>query len=249
MSMQRTPEQGGLVTGYVLLALGLLLIVVPSAAGLDGFDGGFALAAFGLLLLAVGAITAAIYAPRVRRLRRLLAQENLLAHWVYDAPQVARQVERDRIAERKRNRGLLLIVLAWLVFWSLLFVVIGVVSGQGEDMRLFVAIMAGVGLVVAAAAFLAPRAHARRALHSSGEVCIGRDGLLLNGAYHAWAGRLARLDGVELVADQPEARLVFRLSILTGPGWLHWAPYVVEAPVPAGEMSAARRVVAELAPR
>jgi len=115
-------------------------------------------------------------------------------------------------------------------------------------MPLFVAIMAGVGLIVAAAALLAPGAHARRALRSSGEAYIGREGLFLNGAYHTWVGRMARLEGVALEGEEADARLVLRLGALSGPGYLHWSTYTVIVPIPAGERAAAEQVVAALTP-
>jgi len=170
----------------------------------------------------------------------------LLAHWVYDAPQVERQIERDRSAQLAHNRGLLLIVIAWLLFWGVIFVVLGHLSGHGEDMPLFVAIMAGVGLVVGIAAYLAPHLHARRARRSTREAFIGRQGLFVNGVFYSWAGRLDRFDSVEIIEDEGDARLVFHLSALTGPGWVRWQPYIVEAPAPPEELAAARQVVKEL---
>ncbi|MHB1319297.1 MAG: hypothetical protein ACYCYF_11835, partial [Anaerolineae bacterium] len=115
-----------------------------------------------------------------------------------------------------------------------------------DDMPLFIGIMLGVGLVVLAAGLGLPYLQARHARASIPEAIVGRHGLFINGTFHPWDSPLATLDRVTLEEGVPEGRLVFHLSALTGPGWLHMVPYTVEVPIPAGEWARAREVAQAL---
>ena len=64
--------------------------------------------------------------------------------------------------------------------------------------------------------------------------------MYINGAVHIWGAPLAGLDGVSLIEDGTEARLVFSLRYRTGIGATE--AYTVEVPVPRGQEEAARRV-------
>jgi hypothetical protein len=245
MNLRRNVELRGVLAGGGLIIAGLLLGIVPSLAGMDGMSGGYALGMFGLLLVITGLVTAAIYAPRAARLRAILSGRNVLAHWTYEVSGVARQAERDRRALSGRNRALFLVVAGWMLACMVLFTGIGVLNGKGEDMPLFLAIMAGVLLVVALFAFGMPHLLARQALRSKGEAVIATDGLYLNGAFHPWNAPMSALDGVEWIEDEEGTRLAFHLRARTSPG-LRWEPYTLEVPVPPGEEEAARRAAARL---
>jgi len=211
---------------------------------MDGMSGGYALGMLGVLVLISGLVTVAIYRPRVRRLEQLLAGQGTLAHWVYDPPTVERQVERDRSAQLGRNRWLLRVVLIWLVVWTAVFVATDLVSGDGDGLPVFLAMMAGIGLILTAAALGLPRLYARQALRSSREVYIGTHGVYINGAYHSWAAPLARLDSVALVDGWPDLFIRFRMQHRVAMG--QYQTESVQVPVPPGQEDAARRVVAVL---
>jgi drug/metabolite transporter (DMT)-like permease len=247
MDLRRNPEMRGVAAGAGLGLAGLLLLVLPSLAGMDGMSGGYALGLAGLLLVIVGAVTAAIYAPRAARLGAILSGRGVLARWSYEPIEVERQAGRDRRALTRRNGALFLVMAGWIFACMALFTVIGYVNGQGDDMPLFLASLAAVLAVLAAFAFGMPVLLARRARHSDRQAIIAVDGLYLNGAFHIWDAPLSRLDGVELVEDEDGARLVFHLRARTSPG-LRYEPYTVEAPVPPGEEEAARRAARRLQP-
>jgi hypothetical protein len=209
-------------------------------------SGGYGLGLIGAFLILSGLVVGWIYAPRAARLNAILSGRGLIAHWQYDQTTVAQQAERDRRESSRQNRGLLLIVAIFMFACTVLFTLIGIASGEGEEMLLFVAMMGGVFAVVAAAAFGMPYVTARHALRSSHEAYIAEGGLYLNGTFHTWKPPLSYKDQVTLVQDAEGARLVFHLRILTGPGWLHYVPYTVEAPVPAGQEAIAQEVVRRL---
>lgn len=240
------PERKGVMAGAVCTVVGVLLLTVPASAGMDGFDGGFALGAFGVVLILLGGITLAFMLPRSRAVGRMLAGEDLLAHWAVPEPAREEQVKRDIRAQIGQNWRLLLIVLGWWILWVAVFLVLGHAEGHGDEMPLFVAIMGAVLLVVTLAGLGIPYLRAQQARRSGPDVYIGRSGLLANGAFHPWRGPWNGLDHVALEDGRGAARLVFHLRSLTGPGWLHWVRYTIEVPVPPGELPAAEQVVSEL---
>ncbi len=240
--IQRNPEMSGVLAGAGLIAAGLLLILLPLLIGLDGMDGGFALQFGGFFLVVAGLVTAVVFGLRARRFRAILAGRELLAHWTYPPELVRAQAQRDLQEEKRRNRILLLLVAGWTLACVVLFVAIGFWEGQQDDMPLFVAIMAGVLLLVAAFALAMPYLHHRRARRSSGEAYIAANGLFLNGALHTWDPPLGGLDGVSLVEDGDQARLVFRLRALSRTDATLYQHYSVEVPVPPGEEPTARRI-------
>jgi hypothetical protein len=246
MGLRANPEVRGAIVGLVLVVIGLLLMTVPAMAGLDGLGGGYALAVVGLVVTIAGAITVAFLLSRAMAVNRLLAGDGLLAHWTFDEPQRERQVRRDIRTQLAENRSLLLVMLGWWLLWVAIFAVIGYMDGNGDDMPLFIAIMAGVGGLLILAALGIPYLRARAARRTTPEAYVGRRGVLINGAYHSWQPPWAALDSVALRQDPTDARLVFSLRALTGPGWLHWVPYTIEVPVPPGEIAAAKRIVQDL---
>ena len=245
MNLRRNPEVRGVVVGAGLVVAGLLLLTLPTLAGMDGMSGGYALGMVGLVAAILGLITAALTIPRAARLNAILSGRNVLAQWVYAQTEVESQARRDRREFSRRNRALFLVMAGWMLACMALFTTAGYLTGQGDDVPLFVAIMVAVLVTVAAFAFGMPHLLARQAVRSSREAIIASDGLYLNGAFHDWNPPMAALDGVELVRDAEGARLAFHLRSRTAPG-LRYEPYTVEAPVPQGEEETAARVACRL---
>ena len=242
MQIRQGPEFTGIVVGLAILGVGVLLILLPLLLDLDMMQVGFALQFGGFFLVVAGLVTTAISGYRLRRLKAILSGSRLLAHWVYQPAQLQDQADKDLRNTKARNRGLLLVVALFFVAFTLLFVGIGVVSGEGDQMPLFVGLMAAALLVVAAFAFGAPYLQHRRALRSSGEAYVAEDGLWINGMLHTWTPPLAALDEVRYVGDETPARLVFRLRSLSRASATLYQSYSVEVPIPPGQEAAARRV-------
>lgn len=242
IKIRRNPEVMGLVVGLVILGVSALLILLPPLLDVDMMQSGFALQFGGFFLAVVGSITAAIFGYRVYRLEAIFGGSRLLAHWVYDPLQLRDQADRDLRSARERNRGLLLIVAGFMAACTLLFVVIGSLSGEGDNMPTFVGIMVAVLLIVAAFALGMPYLQHRRALGSGGEALIAEHGLFINGALHTWDPPLAMLDGVALAEDGGQAYLVFHLRSLSRTSATAYEAYSVEVPIPSGQEAAARRV-------
>ena len=240
MKTRRNTEATGLIIGVMITAAGGPFILLPFLTNMDMMEGGYALQFVGLFLILIGLVTAGIFGYRAVRLRSIFSGEKLLAHWVYDPAQVEKQARRDRQEIKKANLLLFLVITGFMLACIILFVLYGYMSGQGDSMPWFIGGMVGVLLLLAAFAFGMPYVQYRRAVRSTHEAVIAPNGLYINGALHIWNAPLAGLDGVSLVEDDAEARLVFSLRYRTGIGATE--TYTVEVPVPPGQEGTARRV-------
>lgn len=242
--MKRNPEIVGVWAGLAILITGVACILLPLLAGMDLMQGGFALQFLGVFLVIVGGIVLALYGYRARRLASMFRGRKLLAHWRYDPMQAESQAQRELAEARQRNRALLLLVAGLMVACTVLFTLYGIIQGEGDDMPLFIAIMAVVLLVVAAFAFLMPSFQYRRARKAGHEALLAEDGLYASGVLHTWNAPLARLDAVTLEEEGGQARLVFHLRSLSRTSATAYQAYTVEVPVPPGEGETARRIEA-----
>ncbi|MBN1136571.1 MAG: hypothetical protein JXM73_08290 [Anaerolineae bacterium] len=240
MKTWQSQEITGVIVGVMIAAAGGLLILLPFLADMDMMAGGYALQFVGLFFILSGLVTAGIFGHRAARLNSIFSGKDLLAHWVYDRAQVERQAQRDRHRTKKTNLSLFLVMAGFLLACVVLFTVYGYASGQGDSMPWFIGGMVGVLLLLAAFASGMPYVQYRRAVRSSREAIIAANGLHVNGALHIWNTPLAALDGVSLVEDGAEARLVFHLRYRTGIATAE--TYTVEVPVPPGEEETARKV-------
>ena len=231
-----------MIIGIALIAIGALLILLPVLTGMDMMEGGYALQFAGLFLVLSGLVTAGIFGQRAARLNSILSGKDLLAHWIYDPAQVEKRAQQDRQETKRENLSLFLVIAGFMLACIILFTVYGYATGEGDNMPLFVALMVGVLLIVAVFAFGMPYVQYRQAVRSNHEAMIAANGLYINGAVHIWNAPLATLDGVSLVEDEGEARLVFHLRYRTGIAATE--TYTVEVPVPAGEEEAAHRIEA-----
>jgi hypothetical protein len=247
--MKRNPETVGVSVGLAILVAGGFFILLPALADLDPMAGGIALQFAGFFLVLVGGVVGALYGYRAFRLESMFRGRRLLAYWHYGPAEVEAQAERELRETRQRNFGQLLIVAVFLVACTLLFVLLGFLEGEGDSMPLFVAIMAGVFLVVAAFALGMPYAHYRRARESGHEVIIAENGLYAKGALHTWNVPLSLLDAVTLDEEAGQAQLVFHLRSLSRTSITAFQAYTVEVPVPPGEEETARRIEAHFESR
>lgn len=242
MNVRRNPEVAGLIAGLAILGIGIVLILLPPLLDLDMMQAGFAMQFGGFFLVVVGLIAVAIFWFRANRLKAMFRGSHLLAHWVYDPLQVRDQADTDLQSAKERNRVLLVIVAVFIVACTLLLVAIGFSSGEGDNMPLFVGIMAAVLLIVAVFALGMPYLQHRRALRSSGEALIAENGLYINGALHTWNPPLATLQEVRLVEEGAETHLVFSLRSLSRTSATLYETYSVTVPVPPGQEAAAHKV-------
>jgi len=78
-------------------------IFAPSIFGIDGFNGGFALATFSLIAAITVLITAIMYQVRASVLDRIFSGESLMAHWKYDPVEWRDYAEKEYTPSKKES--------------------------------------------------------------------------------------------------------------------------------------------------
>ncbi len=248
MEQHTNPEKPGLIAGAMLIVVGALLLVVPSLAGVDMMDVGYALAFFGLFLLISGFVTLWIFLVRYRSVQRILSGQDLLARWSYD-PEEGQRLARDAFDERVAGNRSLFWITAVLIVVIGFFVLVWPMI-RGEDL-IWQVVAAYFGLipVLGLVAWLAPRLEYRQALREANEVFIARTGVYVRGALHTWKQIGSGLERVTYDRVSTPPVLVFELSHLSSVGGIHQEPEVLRVAVPEGREVDAERVEAYFAGR
>jgi len=236
-------EMGGLITGLVLCALGLCLMLFPMVAEVDRMGFGYALITFGVFILIAGLVTTWMFGVRAAELNKLLAGEGLLAHWTYPQERFFKNLEKLRAERLATNRSLLLVVAFFIVACSVLFSILFYLE-EGEISGSFLAIMFGVLGLCAIFAFVMPGVSYRNALKNRPEARITERGLLLYGEYHLWGKLGNRLTKVEFKPGPGGASLNFSIRYWSRVSLTLTETHVVKVPVPPGKESEAQDIAA-----
>lgn len=170
-------------TAVISLVVGLLGVVgifVPSLLGIDGFDGGFAIAAVCVVISLTAFICAVVFWWMSRKEDKLKNGENF-AHWTYtdDEWQKFAQLEKGLDASYKKTLYVIIVVFAVLCgggFWIM-----------DPENGVYVAYaMLGLIVFMGLVAFISIKTSAA-SLKRKGEAYISKDGVIMNGAFHAWS--------------------------------------------------------------
>jgi amino acid transporter len=238
-------ERTGVWIGALIALAGLALIFLPALLGADMMSLGYGLGFIGVFILITGLITALVFWARARTMDRLLAGEEVLAHWTYQEFEGQQQVETEYKRVTDRNRGIYLVMVFWFVLIGGVFVGADYYR-NGQVNGLFMGLFFGCLLLLGAVAFLAPILWRRQASKASRQVIISRSGLVMNGVLHSWKGPFERLVGVEYQQDLDGPALVFSIRYLSRIEPATGSTETVIVPVPPGEQEAARRVMNSL---
>jgi len=231
LNPQRKTARGALVAA----AIGLFLMFAPVGLGwIDGFEGGFALAAFGMLILITGIITAAVFFRLARRYDQILSDKSLLARWTYTDAEWRAYTEADHEIDTRNRWTLAAIISAFALFFGVLFAIF---APEGGVYVLFV--MLGLIVLVWLTAFLTSRQNYRRNVQRKGETLISSQGILLNGQLHAWNVIGSRLERVDYMEETPPL-IEFEYSAPSRSGR---DSYTVRVPVPFGNEASAHDIV------
>jgi len=232
------------------MAVGVLMLLLPSLTEMDMMAGGYALRFVGLFVLITGAVILWFYRARATAFARLVAGEGLLAHWTLDAIQVQQQAAAELAEASKNNRGVFLIT-------AILFVVIGIpvlVVPLWDDLYwndpFALVIVVGYFAIVPLLGLFAwgmPRLAYRRAVQDGADVYIGRDGVFVNGALHTWKQPFTDLRCVRFNRQAKPPALEFDIRTLTRLGVAYFKTYTVAVPVPAGQEEQAENVARSFA--
>jgi hypothetical protein len=241
--MKRRNPQARVALIWVLIAvLGAAGTILPTALGMDGMGGGYAVAFVSGFVALCGVIVAAIFAVRARVLGRLLSGRGVLAHWTYPAEDRADHVEAELAEERKGS-------------WALFFVIAGLslVIGVGflvadpDAGRFVFLVLACVVALLAGVAALAPRIRRARRRRAVPEAIISLEGAYVLGMLHTWRLLGARVEETRVAeGKRPVLRVNYSAPVLYGRLLFGRQSYAVLIPIPRGEEGRAHDVARAL---
>ncbi len=217
----------------VFLLLGLVMTVLPFALDADFTAWGGASAFVGFFILVTSLLLLPFFGKRVAVMNKIRKGEGILAWWRYPAEAWEKE-RREQIADLGGMR------IAGLVLGGI-FLLIGIVlfATDPDDMGLFLAIMAGIGLLMAAVSQLAAAAQRKRLLATEDEAVIHTDGVFYRGELTTWGSGMNRLKAVGWNMRNPY-QLLFCYRQMRRHGDRR---AVTVIPIPSGQEQVAAQVV------
>ncbi len=234
--MRRNPQRTVFRVWLAITAVASAGVFLPSALGMDGMRGGYALAVLSGFLALVGLVTLAFYAKRARTYESILRAPQPLLQWTVPDGLWRNFLRADYEEDRRAMRGLFGLMLA------VSLVVGAALLAALPDKGVVAAIVAGIIALTGLTSRLAPWMRYRRNRDARGEVRLAAEGILVGRAFHAWNSGGARLENVETLPGSP-AMLALTYSFPTRQGRQTWT---VRAPVPSGREEDAARAALEL---
>ncbi len=238
----RNNDTIGVWIGAIIGVLGILLVMMPEMTGMDMMKSGFGMMFIGFFVITLGLITAIVFGQRARQLNRILANEHILARWIYSEDQFRQQVEQAYTEQVSTNRSTFMIMLAWFIVIGGAFMGFSLLQ-DGEINGLFVGIFFGTLVLLGLVAFFAPILARQQALRASREVIIAHSGLVLDGTLHTWVKPLNKLAGVQYQTDAAGHNLLFEIHYLSRTSITATESYTVTVPVPTSHHLQAQKVV------
>jgi hypothetical protein len=215
------------------------MIFFPSIAGIDGFDGGYAISLFSLLLAITAGIAAAFSLHSARQLDQTLHGEGLLAHWTYTPNEWRTYSQNEYATENAQKKFLFLVVSAFALAFGVLFWALDPDAG----FFVFVAMLGLIGLIGFVWRFTVWLNY-RHNSAGTGEAYITRDAVYLNGRLYSLRAPLTRFEGATLENNRGVRVLAFQYSVFTGRAGTQ--TYTTRVPVPEGREAEAEEVLRQV---
>ena len=221
-----------------IIILGIVMIFLPGIIGMDGFNGGFALAFFGVFVIIVGIISLFFFNRFARLSGSILKKENIIAHWTYSPGEWQQYIEEEHSEDKTDKRHLFIMV-------AVISVVVGIVMliiYPGDPLLIFYIIF-GIIAVIGLTAYLSIVAVYSGNKKQAGDVYIARDGASLSGRLHIWRGLGTRLMGARYEEGKHSLP---RIIVQYSPANLARNYYTARIPVPRGQEETAQSIVAQI---
>ncbi len=226
------------IFGFLLTALGLLMIFAPGLVGIDGFDGGYAISFAGLFVAIMGLVVAGFYYQQAKILDGILRGDGLLAHWTFDDQMWQEYTQKEYTEEISEKKGLFLIVSFFALFFGFLFWFLDNEAG----FFVFLVMLGLIGLVGFTWRFSAWY-NRRQNIGGVKEAYIAQSGVYMNQRLYTWRLFSARLLKVEIKNEKVWSVLKFRYTAFTVPGP---QTYTIRVPIPIGQEETAKNIVLQL---
>lgn len=212
---------------------------LPGAFGLDPANAGFPVILLLALVAFVGGLCVLVYWRRAVLLDRLVTGD-VVVHWTYAEDEWQRYVEADFQAEARQRRRMFFVAAGVCLAIGLGFLV-----WAGDGGVMVFGFMVGAILLLAATAFVAPRARRRRLRRGPREVYLAPTGVYVATCFHPWNTMGGRLDGIAPLAGPP----VMIQLMYSYPSKNGRQSHTVRVPVPAGLDGAAEKIAGVLGRR
>lgn len=236
----------GSAVAIFFAVLGITGLLIAQRAAPDTV---YALTFLALFLALCGLIAAVVFGLQLAWLRRLMAGENLIAHWQLEADDWQAFIEQDYRFSRREKLSRLLIMALMILLVGGGFALFAPDPAAGGVVTL---VMLALLVILALVALLLPTWTYRRLLRAIPAVWIGSDGVCLGNQAQRWAGFGARLESVQFNHRQDSlSHLSVEYSTIrtaTGPFGLQSFRdhHTVVVPVSPGQESEAQEVVRKL---
>jgi hypothetical protein len=233
--MPNPARKGTWISAAVTVAA-VVGIFLPGALGIDGMEGGFALSFLALFAALTGAVTTVVFWQRAAVVERLLAGQEVLAHWTYEEDEWAGYADEERRARIADHQAPFLVAAGWAVLFGALFWLLDREAGWVVAL-----VMLGLIVLLAAVAFGGPYLGRLRRRHGLGEAWLAPTAVYW-GTLLQWGRGDSRLEGVEWLEAEGDVppRLCFAVSSLSRVGR---QTYHLRVPVPRGREEEARTLV------
>lgn len=194
-------------TGMAILAAGLIFL--PGWVGMDGMNGGYAVSFIAIWLMLSAVLTAWFFWRRAAQIDRMLAGQEILAHWTYTPAEWLAYAGAELEEQLQENRAL------WYLMAGMSLVTGAAFWLFDREAGLYVfLLMVAMTLVLAVAAFGFPLLRRWRQGRRPGEAWLAPTAVLFDGVFYPIKSRLMWLDGVEWqeAAGTAPACLCFHLT-------------------------------------
>ena len=228
------PRKTALVSLFVAFFFAVM-IFIPEAVGIDGFDGGFAISFVSLVVALVAGVVAVFYFNLAGKLDGILRGEGILAHWTYSPEYWQQYTQKEYITEKAEKKILFLIVTAFALFFGFLFWAFDPEAG----FYVFLVMLGLIGLIASVWQFSVWYNYQ----HNMGgvrEAYITKEAVYLNRRLYAWKAAFTCFNQVTIQNNAGLPLLVFKYTITnprTGP-----QTYTTRVPIPPGEEENAKTI-------
>ncbi len=231
------PRRTTLISLFIAI-MAVVTFFIPVVAGIDGFDGGYAISFASLLIGCVAVVVAIFYFNLASKLDRILRGEGLLAHWTYTPEQWTEYSQKEYAEEKSEKKGIFLIITAFALFFGILFWAFDPEAG----FYVFLTMIGLIGLVAFVWQFSAWHNY-RQNMGGVREAYIGKSGVYMNKKFISWQAYFTSFDGVTQENKRGMSLLVFRYTAATRTGP---QTYTTRVPIPPGQEENAKNIAQQI---
>ncbi len=234
--MHTNPSKQTATVAFFVAAFFMIMIFLPEAMGIDGFDGGFAISFISIVVAATATIVGFMYLGSAAKIDRILRGEGVLAHWVYPPALWGEFTGNEFLEEKSEKKGLFLIITAFALFFGLLFWFLDSEAG----FYVFMVMLGLVGLCFFAWQLSSWSNYRRNRSSGVKEAYITLDGVYLNRRFVNWTSWFTHFNAVNLEEKRGLLLLVFKYTVYSGRAGPQ--VYTTRVPVPLGQEQTAEYV-------